>query len=946
MGGIGGQSCNKHYDRRSKVSIQRETRAFVKSPLKQNNFNKDGISFRRIHPKVAGNKHNKGNYRSNSVTLFHNVYETQEKWQDASNYRFEGLKRSPIYPEIQDGDSSCHSKHYLRGSLGLFGGFKGRLFSFTNQLGLSQVSSIQSKKQSVCVSVPAVRTVTSSLGFFESHQTLEAKASLTFDHCFQLYRRFHSFCKVSGRAEESSRSINKINAGLGVYHKLGKIKFGPDSGDRVFRRRLESTGSDSVRSEGQKGKYCGLLRQSIKGKLDDKERNGKPGGEVEFRISLHSIRETTSAPCSVLDEPAVFGALQGRPGPSRLSFQRTSTGVDGPDVSGEGCSIAADSSESDSDDGCISGWLVRGSASSQGSGFLGSGCGASLHELEGDDGSIPISEELQVSAGGEKHQVTIRQHDDSLLSEETGFCQGADSSLTGDGDLGVLQSKQHLSPSSSYKGSDECPGRPGVQVSSCGGGMGSGQTNVRVDCEGVTGFANRSFCDEGECSTTQVRLAMSGPKSRELRRFSSRLEQMEEHLSVPSNSTASASGNDATGLWGVRCIDSSFLGDTGVVSNVNVEVQNATFSPSRSSCSESDDFEGFSVHAEQDVLEPSRLAVIRGGLNSDCSEDTLDMVDLAHRESTVRQYQAIWKKFLDYLDLNNISHDSISLGIVMNFLSYQVLHFNRQYRTIAAYKCALEVPLKAKFGIEFDKFEFHLFMRGVFNHRPPRKSKPMPTWSLNSLLLYLNSDVFEPLLTRSLEIVAQKLLCLLLLASGRRISEIGGLSMKHSSFNQGNSLKLYWLDSFKPKHFNAKFIPKDPCIDFIESDTGEDLKLCPARAYNLYVNRLNNGARHSVRSPLWRRDKVELTKLFKSVIADSATFADVTLEDSVGPHDMRKFAASYSALLLEANPALERRFIDRMGCASMTILKRHYIKEVPPLEFKCVLPLGTYFPST
>ena len=133
MGGIGGQSCNKHYDRRSKVSIQRETRAFGKSPLKQNNFNKDGISFRRIHPKVAGNKHNKGNYRSNSVTLFHNVYETQEKWQDASNYRFKGLKRSPVYPKVQDGDSSCYSKHYLRGSLGLFGGFKGRLFSFTNQ---------------------------------------------------------------------------------------------------------------------------------------------------------------------------------------------------------------------------------------------------------------------------------------------------------------------------------------------------------------------------------------------------------------------------------------------------------------------------------------------------------------------------------------------------------------------------------------------------------------------------------------------------------------------------------------------------------------------------------------------------------------------------------------------------------------------------------------------
>ena len=132
----------------------------------------------------------------------------------------------------------------------------------------------------------------------------------------------------------------------------------------------------------------------------------------------------------------------------------------------------------------------------------------------------------------------------------------------------------------------------------------------------------------------------------------------------------------------------------------------------------------------------------------------------------------------------------------------------------------------------------------------------------------------------------------------------------------------------------------------MEADNREDLKLCPARAYNLYTHRINNGARHSVRSPLWMQDKVELTKIFKGVVADSARFANVELVDSVGPHDMRKFAASYSALLLEANPALERRFIDRMGCASMTVLKRHYIKEVPPLEFKCVLPLGTCLPAT
>ena len=47
--------------------------------------------------------------------------------------------------------------------------------------------------------------------------------------------------------------------------------------------------------------------------------------------------------------------------------------------------------------------------------------------------------------------------------------------------------------------------------------------------------------------------------------------------------------------------------------------------------------------------------------------DTLNIVDSAHRDSTVRQYQAIWSKFLEYVDYNNISHTAITLDIVMNF---------------------------------------------------------------------------------------------------------------------------------------------------------------------------------------------------------------------------------------------------------------------------------------
>ena len=81
--------------------------------------------------------------------------------------------------------------------------------------------------------------------------------------------------------------------------------------------------------------------------------------------------------------------------------------------------------------------------------------------------------------------------------------------------------------------------------------------------------------------------------------------------------------------------------------------------------------------------------------------------------------------------------------------------------------------------------------------------------------------------------------------------------------------------------------------------------------------------------------------MFENVVADSWGFAFVMLGDSVGPHDMSKIAASYSTMLLEANPALERRFIDSMGCASMTV-KMTLFEDMP--SFVLNVPLGTVSP--
>ena len=68
------------------------------------------------------------------------------------------------------------------------------------------------------------------------------------------------------------------------------------------------------------------------------------------------------------------------------------------------------------------------------------------------------------------------------------------------------------------------------------------------------------------------------------------------------------------------------------------------------------------------------------------------------------------------------------------------------------------------------------YMRGVFNYRRPQKTKEMPRWSLNLLLEYLKGNLFEPLETASDTRLTQKAMFLILLASGRRKSEIANIS--------------------------------------------------------------------------------------------------------------------------------------------------------------------------
>ena len=75
------------------------------------------------------------------------------------------------------------------------------------------------------------------------------------------------------------------------------------------------------------------------------------------------------------------------------------------------------------------------------------------------------------------------------------------------------------------------------------------------------------------------------------------------------------------------------------------------------------------------------------------SDSSIDLLLQAHKFSTTRQYQTAWRVFLNFLESRGLSSKDVSLPVVCDFLTDLVITLDREYRTIAVYKCALRHPI-------------------------------------------------------------------------------------------------------------------------------------------------------------------------------------------------------------------------------------------------------------
>ena len=944
MGVFGGSRGFKYHDGRVPLKIQKSSSSFYRPSSKCHNLGGHILPTSVFHPKLARVGRCEGNHLASTSLLFSALHSCQEKRQASSSHRLVGIERSSGGSYLQDGNGGGHLPFHLGDSLGLLHRYRGRLFSCANRMGVSQIPGVQAQGSDLCFSVPPVRPVVGSLGILPGHKAHQTTPAHSSDSNIQLPGRFYNLRPFSGGAGLCDRGGSRPPSSPGIQDQLGEVKPSAFPIDRVLgcdmglkERRIVCSTRQTV--DGQNP-----LLGDVWEKRYHQERVGKPDGIVELCGNLSCSGKTTSTSRSDVDESSHSTLHQGCSCSSRRETEGAVGHLDEPGFSALSCSDARPSTVTHLNDRCFLGGLVRDSSASEGHGSVAHKRIGILDELERTDGNSTGSCGVSVSTQGTDGAPAVGQHNSGFLSPSPRVSETCTPPFADVRDSEFLQESVHCPGSRTPQGGSQRFGRPGFPSPPHSHRMVSGQGDVSLDLQASSSVPNRLVCDEREHPASSFCVPLPGRPGGGLRCLQPELESLDLHLPDASSELPGGGSTTPPGVPGNGGPGGSLLAVEGMVPSPPSPLQGGPSSTSGEFSDAADDFERSGGTQQPVFLAASRLEALKDPwVKQGLSEDSATIVQNTHRPSTQRQYQSIWKKFLEFLSLNRISHQDVTVYVVMNFLSHQFIHMSRAYRTVAAYKCALAHPLWTNFGIPLDDPSLDLYMRGIFNLHPPRPAD-MPAWSLNMLLEFLASEHFEPLYSKSLITVTQKTLCLLLLASGRRIDEIAHLSKFHVFDRDGESVTIHWLPRYRPKHYDRAFQPKFPSIDRLASDSTADLILCPVRALNTYLSMVRGGPRYSINAPLWSQTGKGLSGLFTSTVLQARHHAGVMDDSPVSPHQMRKLAASYSARMIGSSASGERRLMDRMGCSSMNVLKRTYINDVPVLGFKVVLPAGTFIP--
>ena len=337
------------------------------------------------------------------------------------------------------------------------------------------------------------------------------------------------------------------------------------------------------------------------------------------------------------------------------------------------------------------------------------------------------------------------------------------------------------------------------------------------------------------------------------------------------------------------------------------------------------------------------------GLTKDAAKTCLNK----HSVKTKNQYGTKWRRFIQFLEKKRIPDAEVREEVMVNFLSYRQVEQGVKPLTLVNDYYGIVEPLLAAFNVNINLSRDSLvkhFLDGALrdSKRKPRVDK-FPSWKLQDLLNYLNSNMFEPLGEADFDCLLRKTLMLTLLNTGRRACEISALTPAFSESKEG--IQLNWYSNFVAKSERPfddwlstppKLFKIDPCgSDGKKQERFENL--CPIRAFKLYIEKRKFKETPEFKDYLWLCSPPDLSSIIKSVLRDMLRWrypgTPLAGLPSVGTHQVRKIVIS-TEWMYRPNVLHLPRWVGNRG---MSVLNTIYIRDTQEPSCHAVLPGGTLY---
>jgi hypothetical protein len=223
-------------------------------------------------------------------------------------------------------------------------------------------------------------------------------------------------------------------------------------------------------------------------------------------------------------------------------------------------------------------------------------------------------------------------------------------------------------------------------------------------------------------------------------------------------------------------------------------------------------------------------------------DSTVALICDAHRRSTARVYDRQWRAWVRWCRVNDVDPSKPSEADLANHLAYLAVDLSLSASTVRVRRSAIASTL-AQMGVRGVGGSAWVadVIRGV-SQREARVPRRVPAWDLGVVLSFLQGSRFEPLSSAPLARVCVKTAFLVLLASGRRSSEVTALSGLDSdvALEADGSMSLRFLPEFQAK--NQRPGDRSPVIlikplAWILASNDPDLVNCPVRCLQVYRRR-------------------------------------------------------------------------------------------------------------